>query len=40
MREAIFKYIKETYKIEPDHPFPRFPAILSGVMRITAGGLR
>ena len=25
MREAIFKYIKETYKIEPDHPFPRFP---------------
>ena len=40
MREAIFKYIKETYKSNRIILSPGFRAILSGVMRITAGGLR
>lgn len=25
MREKIFKYVKEKYKIKPDYPFSTFP---------------
>ena len=39
MREKIFKYVKEKYKIKPDYRFLHFRIILFSAMRTTGSGL-